>query len=318
MLQILRTKSLSNVLNLFKKKTSFSFFCTLLISFNLFSETKLIILGSGTPNPDPDRYGSGYAVVVNGSSYIVDFGPGVVRRISSMSPTWGGNFPSMELQNINIAFLTHIHSDHSGALADLILTPWIMGRDKPLQLYGPPGLKAMSENITKAYIDDINYRLYGSQPANKLGFTTKVTEISNDGVIYKDNNVEVTAFKNAHGDFKNSFGFLFVTEDKRILLSGDTAVSENLKKYGKNLDILVHEVFSSETFLNKTKDWQIYHRAHHTSSIDLGILANELKPKKLVLSHILFWGASEKSLLEDVQKNFNGEAIIAEDLLIIN
>ena len=249
----------------------------------LSSETKLIILGSGTPNPDPERYGSGYAVVVNDEAYIVDFGPGIVRRISAMSPTWGGEFPSMELENINTAFLTHIHSDHSGALADLILTPWIMGRDEPLDLYGPEGLKAMSENITEAYIDDINYRLYGSQPANELGFTTNVTEISDDGTIFKDNNIEVIAFKNAHGDFKNSFGFLFITEDKRILFSGDTAVSNNLMKYAKNLDILVHEVFSSETFVNKTKDWQIYHQAHHTSSIDLGIIADELQPKKLVL-----------------------------------
>ena len=281
------------------------------------SETKLIILGSGTPNPDPERYGSGYAVVVNDDAYIVDFGPGIVRRISAMSPTWGGEFPSMELENINIAFLTHIHSDHSGALADLILTPWIMGRDEPLNLYGPEGLKAMSENITEAYIDDINYRLYGSQPANKLGFTTNVTEISDDGTIFKDKNIEVIAFKNAHGDFKNSFGFLFITDDKRILFSGDTAVSNNLMKYGKNLDILVHEVFSSETFVNKTKDWQIYHQAHHTSSIDLGIIADELQPKKLVLSHILFWGASEDSLLKDIRKNFNGQAIIAKDLMII-
>ncbi len=283
----------------------------------LSSETKLIILGSGTPNPDPERYGSGYAVVVNDEAYIVDFGPGIVRRISAMSPTWGGEFPSMELENINTAFLTHIHSDHSGALADLILTPWIMGRDEPLNLYGPEGLKAMSENITEAYIDDINYRLYGSQPANELGFTTNVTEISDDGTIFKDNNIEVIAFKNAHGDFKNSFGFLFITDDKRILFSGDTAVSNNLMKYGKNLDILVHEVFSSETFVNKTKDWQIYHQAHHTSSLDLGIIADELQPKKLVLSHILFWGASEESLLKDVRKNFNGETIIAADLMVI-
>ena len=290
---------------------------TIFFTSFLSSETKLIILGSGTPNPDPERYGSGYAVVVNDDAYIIDFGPGIVRRISAMSPTWGGEFPSMELENINIAFLTHIHSDHSGALADLILTPWIMGRDEPLNLYGPEGLKAMSENITEAYIDDINYRLYGSQPANKLGFTTNVTEISDDGTIFKDKNIEVIAFKNAHGDFKNSFGFLFITDDKRILFSGDTAVSNNLMKYGKNLDILVHEVFSSETFVNKTKDWQIYHQAHHTSSIDLGIIADELQPKKLVLSHILFWGASEESLLKDVRKNFNGETIIAADLMVI-
>tara|TARA_B100001250_G_scaffold393942_1_gene397252 strand:+ start:87 stop:1028 length:942 start_codon:yes stop_codon:yes gene_type:complete len=312
---MLRIKFLNNDLNLSKL---FSVSILILIFSSVcFSETKLIVLGSGTPNPDPQRYGSGYAVVVNGSAYIVDFGPGIVRRISAMSPTWGGEFPSMELQNINIAFLTHIHSDHSGALADLILTPWIMGRDTPLNLYGPLGLKAMSENITQAYIDDINYRLYGSQPANELGFTTNVTEIEDDGSIYKDKNVEVIAFKNAHGDFKNSFGFLFITDDKRILFSGDTAVSENLIKYGKDLDILVHEVFSSETFINKTKDWQIYHKSHHTSSVDLGIIADKLKPKKLVLSHILFWGATEESLLKDINKNFIGTTIIARDLLVI-
>ena len=312
---MLRIKFLNNDLNLFKLFTKSLFI--LVFSSASFSETKLIILGSGTPNPDPERYGSGYAVVVNESAYIVDFGPGIVRRISAMSPTWGGDFPSMELQNIKIAFLTHIHSDHSGALADLILTPWIMGRDAPLKLYGPSGLGAMSKNITEAYIDDINYRLYGSQPANELGFQTNVTEIVDDGSIYKDKNVEVIAFKNNHGDFKNSFGFLFITDDKRILFSGDTAVSANLKKYGNDLDILVHEVFSSETFVNKTKDWQIYHQAHHTSSIDLGIIADELQPKKLVMSHILFWGASEESILNDIGINFSGQAIIAKDLMVV-
>ena len=312
---MLRIKFLNNDLNLFKLFTKSLFI--LVFSSASFSETKLIILGSGTPNPDPERYGSGYAVVVNESAYIVDFGPGIVRRISAMSPTWGGDFPSMELQNINTAFLTHIHSDHSGALADLILTPWIMGRDAPLKLYGPSGLGAMSKNITEAYIDDINYRLYGSQPANELGFKTNVTEIVDDGSIYKDKNVEVIAFRNNHGDFKNSFGFLFITDDKRILFSGDTAVSANLKKYGNDLDILVHEVFSSETFVNKTKDWQIYHQAHHTSSIDLGIIADELQPKKLVMSHILFWGASEESILNDIGVNFSGQAIIAKDLMVV-
>ena len=312
---MLRIKFLNNDLNLFKLFTKS--LLILVFSSASISETKLIILGSGTPNPDPERYGSGYAVVVNESAYIVDFGPGIVRRISAMSPTWGGDFPSMELQNINTAFLTHIHSDHSGALADLILTPWIMGRDAPLKLYGPSGLEAMSKNITEAYIDDINYRLYGSQPANELGFKTNVTEIVDDGSIYKDKNVEVIAFKNNHGDFKNSFGFLFITDDKRILFSGDTAVSANLKKYGNDLDILVHEVFSSETFVNKTKDWQIYHQAHHTSSIDLGIIADELQPKKLVISHILFWGASEESILNDIGVNFSGQAIIAKDLMVV-
>jgi len=287
-------------------------------SLSLLSDTKVIVLGSGTPNPNPERYGSSYAVVVDDKAYIVDFGPGSVRRMAEMSPTWGGTFKQLELQNISIAFLTHIHSDHSVGLSDLILTPWVMGRETELLLFGPPGLKKMAEYITKAYEDDINYRLFGSQPANNRGYKTNVTEINKEGTIYKDDKVEVIAFTNNHGDFTNSFGFLFITSDKRILFSGDTAISDNLIKYATDLDILIHEVYSSETFKNKTPDWQKYHDEHHTSSIDLGILANKVKPKKLVLSHILFWGASEESLMNDIEKNFNGEAIIAYDLLVID
>ena len=175
---MLKIRFLSKDLNLSNIKTNFLLLSIFFFSIYSLADTKLIILGSGTPNPDPDRYGSGYAVVVNQSAYIIDFGPGIVRRISAMSPPWGGKFPSMELKNIDIAFLTHIHSDHSGALSDLILTPWIMGRSKPLNLYGPKGLKDMSKNIIEAYREDINYRLYGSQPANKYGYTTNVTAVS--------------------------------------------------------------------------------------------------------------------------------------------
>ena len=299
--------------------TKISVICSFLfISITLFSQTKVVVLGSGTPNPNPERYGSSYAVIVDNKAYIIDFGPGSVRRMAEMSPTWGGKFEQLELQNISIAFLTHIHSDHSAGLSDLILTPWVMGRDTELQLYGPIGLKKMAINITKAYEDDINYRLYGSQPANNKGYVTNVTEITEDGVIFKDSKIEVLAFKNNHGDFKNSFGFVFITDDKKILFSGDTALSDNLIKYADDLDILIHEVYSSETFKNKTPDWQKYHNEHHTSSIDLGKLANKIKPKKLVLSHILFWGATEESLINDVEINFDGEIIIAKDLMVID
>jgi ribonuclease Z len=239
-----------------------------------------------------------------------------MRRASAMSPSYGGQFEQMEIANIEYAFLTHIHSDHSGGLADLVLSPWVMGRDTELKLFGPKGLKDMVTKITEAYQLDIDYRLYGTQPANKKGFVSIVKEIE-EGVIFKDTNVTVTAFYNNHGDLKESFGYLFETEDKKIIFSGDTAISDNLKKYSKGVDILVHEVYSSEGFKSKTADWKIYHKAHHTSSIDLGVLAKELNPKTLVPSHILFWGASEDSIMQDIKLNFSGKVILAEDLLVI-
>lgn len=289
---------------------AFSFSC-------LYANTKLLILGSGTPNPDPERNGSAYAIVTNGKSYLVDFGPGVIRRASAFSPSWGGEFESMEIQNLNYAFLTHLHSDHSAGLADLILSPWVLERKEPLNLFGPRGLKRMADKITDAYQIDIDYRINGSQPSNLEGYKTKVTEIT-EGIIYEDKYISVEAFENNHGDFKNSFGFVFTTIDKKIVISGDTAYSQKVIEKSKEADILVHEVYSEKGFKEKTKDWQIYHKAHHTSAPDVGKIASVSKPKKLVLSHILFWGNSKESIVEEVRSNFDGEVIIAEDLMVID
>lgn len=295
-----------------------SLLLVLAFSFSyLYADTKLLILGSGTPNPDPERSASAYAIVTNGKSYLVDFGPGVIRRASAFSPSWGGEFESMEIQNLNYAFLTHLHSDHSAGLADLILSPWVLEREEPLNLFGPRGLKRMADKITDAYQIDIDYRINGSQPSNLEGYKTKVTEIA-EGIIYEDKYIAVEAFENNHGDFKNSFGFVFTTKDKKIVISGDTAYSQKVIEKSKEADILVHEVYSEKGFKEKTKDWQIYHKAHHTSAPDVGKIASMSKPKKLVLSHILFWGNSKESIVEEVKSNFDGEVIIAEDLMVID
>ena len=96
--------------------------------------TKVVMLGTGTPNADPERSGPAIAIVVNGTPYLVDFGPGVVRRAAAMSPTYGGPIAGLEVRNLRYAFLTHFHSDHSAGLSDLILTPWVLERDQPLEL----------------------------------------------------------------------------------------------------------------------------------------------------------------------------------------
>ena len=288
-----------------------------LIAIDLFAETKVVVLGSGTPNPDPTRGGSAYAVLVNDQAYLVDFGPGIVRSASSLSPTWGGEFEELEVKNLEYAFLTHIHSDHSAGLSDLILTPWVLGRERPLKLFGPPQLSKMAANILIAYEDDINYRINGSQPSNPEGYKTLFNE-NKEGIVFKDLNVTVRAFRVNHGELADSYGYSFITDDKKIVFSGDTAISDVLIEEARGADILVHEVFSEEGFQKKTEDWKTYHKEHHTSSIEVGLIANMVKPKKLVLSHILFWGASKESILEDVRLNFKGETILAEDQMVIN
>ena len=294
----------------------YKFLLSLLISQSIFASTQLVILGSGTPNPNPERGGSAYAVIVDNTPYLVDFGPGAIRSFAALMPAWGGGMKEMDVTKIEHAFLTHIHSDHTTGLSDLLLTPWIMGRENKLNLYGPKGLEKMAGSLLDAYADDIDYRVNGTQPSNGTGYQFNFTELA-DGVVFQDRNLKVEAFKVNHGDFEDAYGFRFTSKDKVIVFSGDTGPSKSLERYAKDADILVHEVYSNAGFLKKTKDWQIYHKGHHTSTYEVGEIASRAKPKLLVLSHILFWGADEKDILEETRTTFSGNIKIAEDLMVI-
>ena len=294
----------------------YKFLLSLFISQSIFASTRLVILGSGTPNPNPERGGSAYAVIVDNTPYLVDFGPGAIRSFAALMPAWGGGMKEMDVTKIEHAFLTHIHSDHTTGLSDLLLTPWIMGRENKLNLYGPKGLEKMAGSLLDAYADDIDYRVNGTQPSNGTGYQFNFTELA-DGVIFQDRNLKVEAFKVNHGDFEDAYGFRFTSKDKVIVFSGDTGPSKSLERYAKDADILVHEVYSNAGFLKKTKDWQIYHKGHHTSTYEVGEIASRAKPKILVLSHILFWGADEQDILEETRTTFSGNIRIAEDLMVI-
>jgi len=253
--------------------------------------------------------------VVDETPYLVDFGPGIIRRAASLSPPWGGKIEAMTVKNFEHAFLTHIHSDHSAGLADLLLTPWVMGRDAKLNLFGPIGLEQMAASTLKAFEDDINYRINGTQPSNKTGYKYNF-HLLDEGLIYKDKNIMVEAFKVPHGGFDDAYGFKFTSEDKVIVFSGDTGPSKTLEKFASGADILVHEVYSNSGFLEKTQDWQKYHQEHHTSTFEVGEIASRAKPKLLILSHILFWGSTKDEILQETRSTYDGDITIAEDLMV--
>ena len=109
--------------------------------------TQVIVLGSGMPAADPDRFGPAVAIVSNGTAYLVDCGSGVVRRAAAAQRN---GIPALEASKLNTAFITHLHSDHTIGYPDLILSPWVLGRDGPLNVYGPAGLKEMTDHILEA------------------------------------------------------------------------------------------------------------------------------------------------------------------------
>ena len=280
------------------------------------SRTKVALLGTGNPNADPAHSGCSVAVIVDDQSYLIDMGPGLVRQAAALSPHWGGEIEALTAKNLRRCFVTHLHSDHTVGLPDLLLTPWVLGRDEPLHLYGPEGLAEMAKHITAAYQADIKYRLYGLEPANNQGWRCEVTEIE-EGLVYEDELVKVEAFSVPHGSWPNAFGYRFTTPDKVIVISGDTAPSKKLIEYSRDADILLHEVYFDQAYQEKNEFWQTYHGKNHTSTLELGKIAEQAQPKILVLYHILFWGAEEEDLLTEIASTYQGKVIIGRDLMII-
>src|SRR5439155_17053197 len=130
-------------------------------------QTQIVLLGTGTPLPDPERSGPCTAIVVNGTPYLVDLGTGVVRRAAAAR---NKGVKALEPINLKIGFITHLHSDHTLGVADALLTPWVMGRKEPFELYGPPGTRAMAERILTAYEVDIKNRTNGPEHSNRNGY----------------------------------------------------------------------------------------------------------------------------------------------------
>lgn len=282
--------------------------CGLLKAQN--TDTKLILLGTGTPFADPTKSGPSLAIVVNNTSYIVDCGPGVVRRAAEASKL---GFPSLEAAQLKTLFITHLHSDHTIGLADIILTPAVLDRNAPIRIYGPVGSKKMTDDLMSAYKEDIAIRINGLEKGDAIAYQVYTNEIK-EGQIYKDSNLTVTAFNVQHGQWDNAFGFVFQTKDKKIVISGDCTYSENLIKYAKDCDILVHEVYSDAGLKKRTQRWQDYHSTFHTSTYQLADIANKVKPKLLILNHQLTFGTSLQSLLDELKLKYAGPVVNGADL----
>lgn len=282
------------------------------------SGTQVVMLGTGTPGPDPARSGPATAIVANGTAYLVDFGPGVVRRAAAAYEKGVTAFGA-GVSALRTVFLTHLHADHTAGYPDLILTPWIMGRKMPLEVYGPKGIKAMTRHVLQAWEVDISNRLHGMERATRSGYSVNAHEIV-PGVVYSDANVRVTAFATSHGELDDTFGFRFETGDKTIVISGDTAPTPTLVENCYDCDVLIHEAYSQETYRKVSRKWQAYRRKYHTSSKELADLANRVMPRLLVLYHRASPGGGatvpnpEEVLMDEIRDLYKGDVVTGHDL----
>jgi ribonuclease BN (tRNA processing enzyme) len=275
------------------------------------ASTRVVMLGTGTPNADPERSGPAVAIVVNGEAYLIDAGAGVVRRAALAART--DSIPALAAPGLRRVFLTHLHSDHTVGLPDLMFTPWVLERTAPLEVFGPPGTRRMVDLLVQAYSEDVNIRLNGGEPSNTTGYRV-VAEDVRAGMVYRDSNVTVTAFEVPHGKWEHALGYVFQTRNRKIVISGDTGPTDIVAKMCDGCDVLVHEVYSSERFSTRPAAWQAYHAAYHTSSLQLGDVASRARPRLLVLYHQLYWGDDDAGLVRQVRSRFAGAVVSAHDL----
>lgn len=273
-------------------------------------ETKLVLLGTGTPNACPNASGPSAAVVVGNRAYLVDFGPGVVRQASK---AYFNGIDALRPDLLCTAFCTHLHTDHTAGYADLIFTPWVLERETPLKVFGPKGLQHMTDHILEAYAADIDFRIHGFEKANENGYKVDVTEIENEknpGIIYQDDYVSVEAFPVSHGTL-TCYGYKFVTADRTIVISGDTTPLELVAKKAAGCDILLHEVEYAAGISAREPKWQKYHREVHTLSTDLAWVAQKAQPKLLVTYHRIY-----HMNIQDNRKNLAAEMARRDEAIL--
>jgi ribonuclease BN (tRNA processing enzyme) len=282
-------------------------------------QTRVVLLGTGSPPADPDRSGPATAIVVNDTPYLVDFGPGVVRRAKAAVVERG--ITALEPTNIRVAFATHLHSDHTVGYPDLIFSPWTLGRRVPIDVYGPTGIKAMTSHLLEAYRIDIETRTNadGNQHDFPDGYKVNAHDV-HAGVVYKDANVTVTAFATKHA--MESYGYRFDSADRSIVISGDTNPTQATIDACHGCDVLIHEVNTLESLAKRDATFQKFAAQYHTSTEQLAELAGKAKPRLLVLYHhsialrpgITATASTPDQLVREISARYSGQFVVGRDL----
>jgi ribonuclease Z len=225
---------------------------------------RVVLLGTGTPGPRPDRFGPSTLVEAGGQVLLFDAGRGVPIRMTQLKVSMG---------KIDALFLTHYHSDHTEGLPDIWLTGWLpppFGQRKTaLQIIGPTGAKALIAGLEQAYAADIKIR-EADEKLPPEGVAVEVEEFAKDGVVFDKDGVRVTAFQVDHGEFvKPAFGYRIDFQGRSAVLSGDTKFNENVTKYAAGVDLLIHEVAAAKPELLTIPAFQRI-MAHHTTARETG------------------------------------------------
>ena len=281
------------------------------------AKSRLILLGTGGgPTPKAGRSAPAQVILVGGEAYVIDCGNGVARQLV---------LAGVPLKSLRSVFLTHHHSDHNADYGNLLLLSWAASLATPVDTYGPPPLKRMTDLFLELNDVDIRTRI-ADEGRRPLADLIRPHEIAGAGEVMRDAHVTVTAALVEHPPIRPSFAYRFDCPDRSIVMSGDTRPCDALVALAKGADVLVHEVvylpalealIASEPNARSLKAHLL---ASHTPVEEVGRIATAAGVKTLVLSHFVPGGLPiipDDVWLDAVRPHFSGRVIVGRDLLEI-
>lgn len=280
-------------------------------------QTRLILLGTkGGPTltTRTSRTNPATLIIVNDVPYLIDCGYGVSRQLISAG---------IALNRLRYIFITHHHSDHNLEYGPLLYNAWVTSQPIKIDVYGPPGLRKMTNDFFEYQKFDIDTRIADEGVSDPRKLVT-VREFEAGGTIMENPDVKITTCRVRHPPIIQSYAYRFDAKDRSIVISGDTAYAPELAEFAKGADVLVHEVMYLPAIEKLIKEHAASTRlrehllAAHTSTEDVGRIAAAAGVKTLVLTHFVPGDdptITDEQWTEGVQKNFKGRIIVGKDLM---
>lgn len=269
---------------------------------------KVTLLGTA-PGPPvrPGWAGISTMVEAGGQRFLFDVGYGSLERLVESG---------LPMDAVSKVFVTHLHSDHVADLPALLLLPWAgpSARDVPLEVWGPEGTRDMMQHLQKAFAFDIHVRRDVDEKASARGIDVVATDVE-EGVAYEKDGVKITAFFVDHGPVKPSLGYRLDYRGRSVAISGDTRPSDNLVRFSKGVDLLIHEVVDVDSLRKLAPSQRLFEAivAHHTTPDQAAAIFSRTSPRLAVYSH----GQGGERVLERTRRGYDGRVEMGHDLMVI-
>ena len=285
----------------------------------------VVLCGTGSPLPDPNRAEACTAIIAGGEFVLVDIGSGSWRKAVV------NNLPA---QNLSAILLTHFHSDHIGDLGEALVQSWVAGRNHKINVYGPPGVEQVVAGFAQAYSLDTGYRVqhHGEEwmpRAAAAGIAQPVRLKSNEAaeLVFERNGLKVMAFRVEHAPATPAYGYRFEYRGRVVVVSGDTAKSDNVARHAAGADLLVHDVIAKNLLQMAASNFDQAgnkRRAklardiitYHTSPLEAAEIAASAKVETLVFTHMVPPPTTpqiEQAFLRGVSDVFKGKVVLGTD-----